>query len=555
MRNTKVILARNINLDNSYSNVLNYTEEQMLNLLRDENNLVYENDTYSFIRENENQINVKASYQTCLGANYLAFQNTNYGGKWFFAFITDVKYNAEASTIVTFEVDVFSTWFNNLTVKPCFIEREHVNDDTAGKHTIPEGLETGDYIGTVGGYLESADDDDYIIFQVVTQPTGDPTAGDYSGPNTQYGAIYSGTEFRIFDVTNAGRFIRYMDEIGKKDYIVNIFMYSGVIEDDGLVYTITNHGVIVCEYSLVKTGTSALWEQDIDVYGSKPSSLGAYTPKNKKLLTYPYTYFIVNNNGGTTKVYKWEDFEIIDPTESAIKFSRVSTPAVGGSVMFYPWNYKTGTNYASELNYTEGFVGAKFPTCSWSSDGYINWLTQTAVNREDTFKKDVGGTILGAGMTVLGLTTGFAPLTMMGATAVASGVADTIGDIKENVKAKEQHQIAPMELNGNASAGDVMYAFTRCKPRATILHIKEEYARIIDDFFSRFGYQVNIVKTPNITGRRYWNYVKIGSGEDIGNGTIPNKYKDGLNRIFRSGTTIWHSHENIGNFNLTNDII
>ena len=30
-------------------------------------------------------------------------------------------------------------------MKPSFIEREHVSDDTIGIHTVPEGLETGPY--------------------------------------------------------------------------------------------------------------------------------------------------------------------------------------------------------------------------------------------------------------------------------------------------------------------------------------------------------------------------------------------------------------------------
>jgi hypothetical protein len=549
MRNSKVILAQNINLDNSYSNVLNYTEEQMLALLRDEENLVYENDTYSFIRENENQINIKASYQTCLSANYLAFQNTNYGGKWFFAFITDVKYNSDSSTIVSFEVDIFSTWFNNLTIKPCFVEREHVNNDTAGLHTVPENLETGEYIKERDSFTYEQGTAK-IIFQVITQPTGDPSAGDYSGPTNLYGGVFSGTEFRIMTAEDGGRFIRYMDEIGRKDYIVNIFMYYGNVEDDGHTYFIHSQGSVVCYFKLVKTTQNATTEVAVTVRDSKPSTIGSYTPKNKKLLTYPYCYMLANNNGGTTKVYHYEDF-----SSNSIQFTRKSVVSVGGSVMYFPWNYKMDSANNDKMNFSEGFVGAKFPTCSWTSDGYINWLTQTAINREDSYKRDIAQTLLGAGATAVGLSTGFLPLALYGGGALAGGVVETIGDIKDNIQEKKQHKIAPMELEGNASAGDVIFAEFNSQPTFDFMHIKEEYAKIIDDYWTRFGYQINLVKTPNITGRRYRNYVKIGSGEDIGNGTIPNKFKDALNRIFRAGTTIWHSHDNIGNFNLTNDIL
>lgn len=40
------------------------------------------------------------------------------------------------------------------------------------------------------------------------------------------------------------------------------------------------------------------------------------------------------------------------------------------------------------------------------------------------------------------------------------------------------------------------------------MSIKQEYARVIDNFFNMYGYKVNDVKIPNITGRLNWNYVK-----------------------------------------------
>lgn len=69
------------------------------------------------------------------------------------------------------------------------------------------------------------------------------------------------------------------------------------------------------------------------------------------------------------------------------------------------------------------------------------------------------------------------------------------------------------------------------------------------------GYKTNRVKTPNITGRTYWNYVEIDSHDDIGNGNVPNNYMEIINNIARKGVTIWHNHANIGNFSLSNSIV
>ena len=67
MLNSRSILAKGIKLDKSYNNVLNYTEKQMVTLV--ENNALYSNNTYSFIRP-QNTIYVKVPYGTALQCNY-----------------------------------------------------------------------------------------------------------------------------------------------------------------------------------------------------------------------------------------------------------------------------------------------------------------------------------------------------------------------------------------------------------------------------------------------------------------------------------------------------
>ena len=86
------------------------------------------------------------------------------------------------------------------------------------------------------------------------------------------------------------------------------------------------------------------------------------------------------------------------------------------------------------------------------------------------------------------------------------------------------------------------------------MRVKTEYMKIIDSYFSRFGYAIRCVELPNITGRRYWNYVEIGSSEEIGYGQVPSKYMDIINNACRKGITIWHNHENIGDYTLNNTI-
>lgn len=143
--NSKIILVKGINVDKEYTNVLSYSESDMLTLCRSEGHLIAEASDYSFIRQT-GTIMAGFTYAQCLQANYIAFQNPDYSNKWFFAWIDDVIYKGDKNTEITFTIDVWSTWFDYWTKKVCFINRQHVNDDTIGLHTIPENLDVGDVV-------------------------------------------------------------------------------------------------------------------------------------------------------------------------------------------------------------------------------------------------------------------------------------------------------------------------------------------------------------------------------------------------------------------------
>lgn len=165
--NSKIILAHGIKMDRSYNNVLSYTESQMVSLCL--TNQIAQSDDYSFIRQNKNSISTHFTYSQCLQANYIAFQNTDYSGKWFFAWIDEVICKSNGTTEIQYTIDYWSTWFDYWQIKPCFVVREHVNDDTIGLHTIPENLSVDEVV------TESVDEyngfsDCYIAVSTTYEP-------------------------------------------------------------------------------------------------------------------------------------------------------------------------------------------------------------------------------------------------------------------------------------------------------------------------------------------------------------------------------------------------
>lgn len=255
---------------------------------------------------------------------------------------------------------------------------------------------------------------------------------------------------------------------------------------------------------------------------NKTNSFKTYSPKNNKCFTYPYNYLIIDNHIGNYNILRYEDFNPENPSLTPQLVAQASL-AVGGSVRLVPRAYKN-----IDYNYQESIPLAKFPTCSWSSDAFTNWLVSNAVN--------VGTTLVS---TATGIATG-------NAGTVAGNVASLIG----------QFYSANLQPNieGGNNTGDVI--FSSKKNTFSLYHMrsKDEYMRIIDDYFSRFGYKINNIETPNIIGRQNWNYVEIGQNECIGYGSTPTKFMEEINNACRKGVTIWHNHANIGNYNLSNNI-
>lgn len=78
--------------------------------------------------------------------NYIMWNNTVYGSKWFYAFIIAVDYVNPNVCHITYEVDVLQTWAFDYTLNTCLIEREHTETDVVGEHCLIEGVNPGQYV-------------------------------------------------------------------------------------------------------------------------------------------------------------------------------------------------------------------------------------------------------------------------------------------------------------------------------------------------------------------------------------------------------------------------
>lgn len=518
-RNSRVILSKNIKMDSEYRNVLNITESDMITLMTSQDNLVYTDSTYSFLREEKNTIYVGTTYGVCLQANYLAFQNPDYSNKYFFAFIEGVEYVNDKTTKINYKVDLFTTWRSYFNLKSCFVVREHVTDDTIGTHTVPESLETGDYI--VNSHLtDSYNNQTMLVMSVTELVDGTDTRTSIYNGLPSYACYLGFTEPAIIS-----NFDMIVKGYTRPDAILDVFVApKWLVSDSG-----THHYVGTPIHSSTTVAT-----QDLGI--SRISSLNGYTPSNNKLLTYPYCYILGTNGAGSSAIYQQELWNL-DSNQEMI-FRMYGALCVGCSIRGVPINYNgdgVGVDY--------GLTLGKFPTLNRPGDTFTNWLTQNSVN--------VGATTLTSiGALGIGISTGNPTLIYGGAMGIAGEVAELY-----------QRSKVPPQIEGNVNAGDVNYSSGFNRFNFYRMTIKQEYARIIDNYFKLRGYKVNTVKVPNISHRQNFNFVQIAPEDsclysnNYNNISIPPKDLNDINELFRKGITIWNNHTNLGDFSVSNNIV
>ena len=520
VRNSEVYLVKNIKMDRNYVNVLSYSESQMLELCKQ--NAVAHRSNFSFLRP-QNSIFADFSYEEALQSNYIAFQNPDYSNKWFFAFIDQVIYKGEKNVEITYIIDSWSTWFDYWQKQPCFISRQHVNNDTIGLHTVPENLDIGEVIEIGEESQLSLGNNYYYCLMSSYNITNNE---DFTGAEMINGNLI-GYLVYVFESTGTAivslrKLLNEISSAGKIDSVLALFVApSDLIDNIGIRALEGYDGTYILDTDEIAGNEAIENAVHVDFDIEKVYQYSDYTPKNNKCFVYPYYYLLATNNVGNQNVFRFEDF-YSDDGKAHFDIQLAFSVGVSGRVV--PINYKGYFN-----NIDESLPLAKYPTCSWATDAFTNWLTQNAVN--------IGTQIVSTGV---GLATGNIP-------TVAGNIASLIGQFY-------QASLLPSITGGGQNTGDVNFSSKDNRIAFHRFRCKLEYLQIIDDYFSRFGYKINKIESPNIVGRASWNYVEIGQNECIGYGSVPTVFMNEINQACRTGVTIWHNHSNLGNYNLDNSI-
>lgn len=565
--NSDLYILKNVNLNSDYDHTALF-DTPSLQYSYFISKYKYHLTNQSYQRKERGWLKVDITQNDLLDCTYIMFKNnygtSTYANKWFYAFITDIQYVNDKTSLLKFEIDELQTWHFNYTLDKCFVEREHTLTDNLFENLVEENLDIGDDF-SVQIYRRF----DLNPEKVVVIYTSEVIADDPTDPDTKYhlerpisrkiGGFFTGIGLRYFDMSSGdpdfgmqafGDFLHLYIDNGFEDAILRIYQLPDFI---------TN---LYVDASSTESWSVAPSFNNID----------GYVPKNNKLFNYPYNFLKLSNNKGSDVVFKHEMWNSIsDIGTFELKGVGLGNPCV----MCYPCNYRD-----IPKDYENGLMYTGFNECAWVGDAYQIWLAQNRENIDLAAKIAAGTLLVGGALALGGATAGTLPMLTLPASApveigagnllgpaagnvatrIAVGTGSTeiggkmimagggglFGTIYSAIRAKNKLEATPRPAHGHINNDIFNIQTALCGYTCYQLTIRHEYAKIIDEYFSRFGYACREIKIPNRVARRNWTYTKT-IGCEI-NGNIPSESLSKIKSIYDNGITWWRNADNIGNY-------
>ena len=359
----KVRLIKGVPFTISYQDIIQFDNSTaQLNYF---NSLPYlEIDNITYVRQTT-KIKVPYNRESLLDYNYLYFQNSNYGDKIFYAFITKVEYVNPNTSAISFVIDEWQTWCFDITFMPTFIERKHCqrwnSDGSPVINTIDEGLDYGsEYI--TKDHAQYNNDLYWVCFVNSDTTSISDNRNDVPNPlSIYYLPIYHTSSTIITDsyvqlVVNRPHLtspyellLAFRNDERLVDKLVSCyiceeppFSYTYQISDNSIIITPDNvmdidvYSVQLPGFVITYRGTGMLNEPVRSF--SKYGNLRNYVTESK-LLMYPYSYVQLIDGQGNNFIIKPEYV-----TSSDIQISTFTSNSTANKIAHIVQNYRYSSN-------------------------------------------------------------------------------------------------------------------------------------------------------------------------------------------------------------------
>lgn len=536
-----IVLIRGCPLDNTYRHTIFFADEHSqydyFYAKRKSNNHVFSNQYYQ--RVNREKIRIQVNAESILDCNYLMFENHAYSNKWFYAFINQIDYINNNVAEITYQIDVMQTWVHDYELNEVYIERETTATDVAGENILPEPIETGELVCNDYARLLDTDSIIYIIAVADYDNQSTPSKGQI------YDRIYSGACLWAFSgssVTAINDFLS--DYIDMPDAILSIYVCpkAFLVADSSLDTQLATGYQITNGHSALKYIRST---PAIVTTGSGRTTLNGYTPRNKKLYTYPYNFLAVNNSSGQALITRYEFFQGNSQGNSAPEFEIAPTITQPVQAVCRPMHYKgVGANNTNDF---ESISLTNFPLCSWSFDAFQAWVAQEGPPMAYQAMGSLMSMLVGNGFGYGGVAKeGTSMQRQLGSADLFQTAADFMS---MHYKASIASDISRGSVyNGNSNVSNMHQDFNYAR-----MSVTAQMAKTIDAFFDIFGYAVHEVRKPILNVRPHWYYVKT-KGCTLSHPRMPASDCAIIESIFDSGVTFWKDGDEIGDYSLDNTV-
>lgn len=548
------------------------------------------------------------AYKQGINFNYMVIapnDNADYDKTkiYYYAFIDGIEWSSNLeSAVIHFRIDTWNTNIHRVNFFESYVEREHVNNDTYGLHTLDEGLTPTEFkvVGATRKEITEmvpliAVGSTNHIFRNAPASVADRNEEHalWSSDNFGYNPILLGSSTTETNIQSISNIVGYLTEANSADAILGIYLLPAEVvsinRDTYIVKDLSPEAAgLLDNYETCKLWNTRSHHETVNI--SKGSSPYGLNLKNNKSLIFPYYFLNVSNQLGNELTLKFENSNNHDQISLKMAFDE----NINGSIYLYATNYN---GIPDNLDHSiQTVVYPTIPFIIDSYDSYISANRHTIANSKNIIENDYNFqktqteaqyAVSRAITSANDLYSGVKNLVGSGGASLGGTAANLISNM---VGSEISHQASMYNINASETLAQAANSYTAEKSRNTIkasladaanlpdkycgryipnllmtenhlgfifkkMAARPEELKAIDNYFTRYGYKVNTFEVPNLRYRSKFDYKKIidvNFTAEAPTGDINN-----LKAIFNNGVTIWHTDvlAEIFDYTLNNSIL
>lgn len=577
-----VILCQNIPIDNTYAHTIDFStkDEQLAYFM---GHKYRELTSFTYIRK-DNKLRVGISLDDLKAVNYLTFVSSS-NSRRYYCFITNKEYSNDNTTYLTIEIDVMQTYMFDYELKPCFVERSHVDRWDSKMRPIfyyaAEDFEVGNEYMLEKAYKIAKDTSENISWFLVVMSPSEAIHKNAALPNNLNDIP---TPYYYYLVPHFKRYAGYMFKCGGKR-VSNISDFMSLMADSGIGNAVREISLIPYlpfEVSVNETTGEITFGKGVTIDIEELTATDSWGDVVLEMILgnddFVFNAMRINpakSNFDIRKTlcsFKWDEGldmpGVQDVAKHATNPNKTDDPRFESKLYMFPYRYNAINNWRGghltvkneylpedvDIKFTKAFA-FNSPARYWVegyrddvngrnssivddnslnlpivSDTYFTYMLQNKNQRlanmiTTTANGVIGG--LAGGATIVGSAIGAAA---GGLTALAGSVASSIG---QSADLKNQPDSVINANDCTLAIGDDNVYLTLYR-----YMIHPDMMERLANFFHMFGYKINKLMQPNIKTRTRFNYIKTAGCSLTSNIDYDDVLR--IKSIFDDGITFWH---------------